>query len=186
MTISVSSPPPMYIAPPFLDRLHRWFPLAGRVKRAKGLRLAHRGTASVKPMTKAELERALGGRHRGFVPRRKGYCTTVIEIRHETDERPPVVFVELSLESSRDLARLLGTAIGAGDVSLVVDLGDRTDASSDLLTVLHRTARHVRRLGGKLGVVSPQPSLRRLLDITLMSHAYAVFATRDEALRSWS
>jgi anti-anti-sigma factor len=110
----------------------------------------------------------------------------VIEIRHETDERPPIVFVEMSLDSSRDLTRLLGTAIGAGDVSVVVDLGDRHDASSELLAVLHRTARHLRRLGGKLGVVSPQPSLRRLLELTLMSQAYAVFATRDEALQSWS
>lgn len=110
----------------------------------------------------------------------------MIEICHETVERPPVVFVDMQLDSSRDLARLLGTAIGAGDVSLVVDLGDRVDASSDLLSVLHRTARHVRRLGGRLGVVSPEPSVRRLLELTLMSHAFAVFSTRDEALQSWS
>ena len=122
----------------------------------------------------------------GLAARGGGYSTTVIEIRHETDERPPIVFVEMSLDSSHDLARLLGTAIGAGDVSVVVDLGDRPDASSELLTVLHRTAGHLRRLGGKLGVVSPQPSLRRLLELTLMSQAYAVFATRDEALQSWS
>ncbi len=110
----------------------------------------------------------------------------MIEFRHETDLRPPVVFVDLSRDPSTDLERLLGTALGAGDVSLVVDLGDRTDASSELLTVLHRTARQVRRLGGKLGVVSPQPSLRRLLTLTLLSQAFAVFATRDEAIESWS
>ncbi|HUG65076.1 MAG TPA: STAS domain-containing protein [Gaiellaceae bacterium] len=109
----------------------------------------------------------------------------MIEICHETVGRPPVVFVDMQLDSSRDLAQLLGTAIGAGDVSLVVDLGDRTDASSDLLAVLHRTARHVRRLGGKLCVVSEQPSLRRLLELTLMSQAFGVFATRDDALRGW-
>ncbi len=89
-------------------------------------------------------------------------------------------------ESSRDLAHLLGSAVAAGDVRLVVDLGDRADASSELLTVLHRTARHLRRLGGKLGVVTTQPGLRRLLDMTLMSQAFAVFTTRDEALQSWS
>lgn len=110
----------------------------------------------------------------------------MIEIRHETEAAPPVVFLDMSLDSSPDLARLLGTALNSGDVSLVVDLGDRTDASSELLMVLHRTAQHVRRLGGKLGVVSPQPSLRRLLDLTLLSHAFAVFATRDEAIERWS
>lgn len=111
---------------------------------------------------------------------------TVIEIRHETHMRPPVVFVDLSLDSSRDPSGFLGMALGAGAVSLVVDLGDRTDASSELLMALHRTAQHVRRCGGRLGVVSPQASLRRLLDITLLSHALAVFPTRDEAIKSWS
>jgi anti-anti-sigma regulatory factor len=110
----------------------------------------------------------------------------VIEIRHETAARPPLVFVEMSLESSRDLARLIHTASSAGDVSLVVDLGERADASSELLTVLHRTARNLRRIGGRLGVITPQPGLRRMLDLTLLSHAFAVFATRDEALQNWS
>lgn len=111
----------------------------------------------------------------------------MIEIRHDTERRAPVVFVDMPLVvSGGDLSRLLGTALGAGDVNLVVDLGDQTDASSDLLAVLVRTARHVRRVGGKLGVVSRQPGLRRMLDLTMLSQAFPVFATRDEALQSWS
>lgn len=100
--------------------------------------------------------------------------------------RPPLVFVELDLESPRDFDRLLGTVIGAGDVSLVVDLGDRADASSDLLTVLHRSARRMGQLGGRLAVVARHPTLRRLFDLTLVSQTLPVFATRDEAVRSWS
>jgi anti-anti-sigma factor len=115
-----------------------------------------------------------------------GYDVEVIEICHETVGRPPVVFVDMQLDSSRDLVRLLGTAVSAGGVSLVVDMGDRTEASSELLSILHRTAHHVRELGGRLGVVSPQPSLRRLFELTLLSQAFAVFATREEAVQSWS
>lgn len=117
---------------------------------------------------------------------RGGNPALVIEFRHETDVRPPFVVLDVSRDSARDLARLFRGALSTGDVSIVVDFGDRTDASSELLTVLHRTAQHVRRVGGKLGVVTPQPSLRRLLDITLMSQAFAVFATRDEAIERWS
>ncbi len=109
----------------------------------------------------------------------------MIEICHETAERSSVVFVEVDLESPRDLARLLGTVTSTGGVSVLVDLGDREDASSEFLTVLHGTARAIRRQGGSLGVVSSQSSMRRLFDITLMSRTLPVFATRDEALRSW-
>lgn len=86
----------------------------------------------------------------------------------------------------RNLARLLCSAIGAGDVSVVVDLGDRDDASSELLTVLHRSARHLRGLGGTLAIVARHPGLRRLFDLTAVSQTLPVYATRDEALRAWS
>jgi anti-anti-sigma regulatory factor len=76
-------------------------------------------------------------------------------------------------------------AVAGEGVRLVVDLGDRSDTSSDLLFRLHRLAAQLRRLGGSLAVVSPQPSLRRLFDLTLLSQAFPVFATRDEALRNW-
>jgi len=41
-------------------------------------------------------------------------------------------------------------------------------------------------LGGKLAVVTPEPGLRRLFDVTLLSQAFGVFGSRDEALRSWT
>jgi anti-anti-sigma factor len=115
-----------------------------------------------------------------------GYRFAVIEIRHDPTGRSQLVVVETEHGSPRDLALLLDTAIGTGDVSLVIDLGNRDDASSDLLTVLHRTARRVRRLGGRISVVARQPGLRRLLDLTLVSRTLPVYETRDEALRSWS
>jgi anti-anti-sigma factor len=110
----------------------------------------------------------------------------VIEVRHDTGGcSSAVVFVEARDDSTSDLARALRMATAAGEVRLVVDLGERADTTSDLLALLNRAARQLRRLGGSLAVVCPQPSLRRLFDLTLLSQAFPVFATRDEALRDW-
>src|SRR5262245_30900051 len=118
---------------------------------------------------------------RCFTIRRCGYCAKVIEVRHEL--AAPVVFVELQRGSTLDLARVLRTAIAAGDVRLVVDLGETREATSDDLSLLHRAGQYLRRIGGSLAIVAPPPSIRRLLDMTLLSQAIPVFASRDEALR---
>jgi anti-anti-sigma regulatory factor len=115
----------------------------------------------------------------------------VIEVTHPLTNRPEaggpaVVVVEMKRASTIDLARLLRTAAGSGDVGVIVDLGERGDASSDLLMVLHRTARQLRTLGGRLVVVCAKPELRRLFDVTLLSQGFGVYASRDEALRTWA
>ena len=110
----------------------------------------------------------------------------VIEICHQTEgTTAAVVVVEMRRGSTTELARLLRTAIGSGDVEVVVDLGERQDASSDLLSVLHRYGRHASALGGTLSVVCSRPELRRLFDVTLLSQGFDVYASRDEALRPW-
>lgn len=111
----------------------------------------------------------------------------MIEVTHQRDAGPSaVVVVEMQRASTVDLACLLRTAIRTGDVGVIVDLGERGDASSELLTVLHRTARQLRTLGGRLAVVSAKPELRRLFDVTLLSQGFGVYASRDEALRTWA
>jgi hypothetical protein len=107
----------------------------------------------------------------------------VIEVTHA--RASAVIVVELQRDSTTDLACLLRTAVGAGDVSVIVDLGERGDATSELLTVLHRTGGQLRALGGRLAVVCAAPELRRLFDVTLLSQGLGVYASRDEALRSW-
>jgi anti-anti-sigma regulatory factor len=119
--------------------------------------------------------------------RSDGYETAVIEVSHHAgSDAPPVVVVDLKRSSTDDLARLLETAIRAGDVDVIVDLGARADASSDLLTVLHRCARKLRSLGGTLSVVCARPELRRLFDVTLLSQGFRVYRSRDEAFRTWA
>ena len=116
----------------------------------------------------------------------------MIEVTHEPGAHPPggqesaVVLVEMKHASTIELARLLDGAIRGGDVSVIVDLGERRDASSELLTVLHRCARRVRALGGSLSVVCARPELRRLFDVTLLSQAFDVYASRDDAMRTWA
>jgi anti-anti-sigma regulatory factor len=118
---------------------------------------------------------------------RAGKPCPVIEVCHEGGGRSSaVVVVELTRDSTRDLARVLRRTVSAGDVRVIVDLGERLDVSSDLLAILHRTARQLRGLGGRLAVVTAQPDLRRLFDVTLLSQAFGVFTSRDEALQSWT
>jgi anti-anti-sigma factor len=111
----------------------------------------------------------------------------VTEVCHESSARTSaVVLVGLRRESPPGLASVLRSTLSAGDVRVIVDLGERHDMSSNLLSILHRTATHLRALGGKLAVVTPEPGLRRLFDVTLLSEALGVFGSRDEALRSWT
>jgi anti-anti-sigma factor len=110
----------------------------------------------------------------------------VIEVTHHRDAGTSAVVVALERASTLDLARLLRMAIRTGDIGVIVDLGARGDASSELLSVLHRTARQLRTLGGRLAVVSTKPDLRRLFDVTLLSQGFGVYASRDEALRNWA
>jgi anti-anti-sigma regulatory factor len=110
----------------------------------------------------------------------------VIEVCHESSATASAVVLVGLRRESPDLARVLRSTLSAGDVWVVVDLGERQDVSSDLLSFLHRTATQLRALGGKLAVVTPEPGLHRLFDVTLLSQAFGVFGSRDEALRSWT
>lgn len=112
----------------------------------------------------------------------------MIEVSHHpaAARTSPVIVVDMRQSSTTDLARLLDCAIGAGEVSVVVDLGARPDASSELLTVLHRCGCHLRALGGRLSIVCARPELRRLFDVTLLSQGFDVYASRDDALRAWA
>jgi anti-anti-sigma regulatory factor len=111
----------------------------------------------------------------------------MIAVTHTSDAgMPALVVVELERASTKDLARVLGTALASGDVGVIVDLGERRDASSELRVVLHRAGRNLRSLGGRLAVVCSKPELRRLFDVTLLSQGFGVYASRDEAFRSWA
>lgn len=74
-------------------------------------------------------------------------------------------------------------AVELGEKDLVVDLGNVQMVSAALLATLHRAGAKLRGYGGQLTVVCGHPALARLLRLTLLSRAFAVVSTRDEALR---
>ena len=108
----------------------------------------------------------------------------MIEIREEsTTSLGPAVVVRCSESAgTAGVTRCVDLALRLGQRQLVVDLGARDGADADLLSVLHRSAKQVREAGGRLGVVCHDSGLRRLLDLTLLSQGFAVYATREEAL----
>ena len=112
----------------------------------------------------------------------------MLEVSHHPADAlgSTMIVLDLRHSATTDLAGLLDCAIGAGDVSVVVDLGARPDASSEVLTALYRCGRRLRALGGRLSIVCPRPELRRLFDMTLLSQGFDVYASRDEALRAWA
>ena len=110
----------------------------------------------------------------------------MIEVAHGSERASAIVVVEMKQASTTELTRLLGAAVHWGDIGVIIDLGDRDDASSDLLAVIHRANRQLRALGGRLAVISRRPELRRLFDVTLLSQGFGVYSSRDEALRSWT
>jgi anti-sigma B factor antagonist len=108
----------------------------------------------------------------------------VIEIREESGSasRPAVLIRCAASSGAVGVVRGVELALRLGHSRLIVDLGGRDDADADLLGVLHRSARRLRHADGRLAVVCADSRLRRLLDLTLLSQAFHVYATREEAL----
>ena len=69
-----------------------------------------------------------------------------------------------------------------GAARLVVDLGGVTFIDSSALGVLVGGARRSAERGTELMIVCPVGSVSRILQITGLSRAFAVYATREEAL----
>lgn len=110
----------------------------------------------------------------------------MVEVAHGAERTTAIVVVEMKQASTTELSQLLRAAMRWGDIGVIIDLGDRDDASSELLSVIHRANRQLRALGGRLAVISRRPELRRLFDVTLLSQGFGVYSSRDEALRSWT
>ena len=108
----------------------------------------------------------------------------MIEIREESTSASGSAVVVRCFDSAAaaGVIRCVDLALQLGQRWLVIDLGPRDGADSDLLSVLHRAGKQMRAAGGRLGVVCSDSRLRRLLDLTLLSQGFAVYATREEAL----
>jgi anti-anti-sigma factor len=106
----------------------------------------------------------------------------VIEIHEESANASGPAVVIGCTGAAEGVGRCVDLALSLGHSRLVVDLGSRVDPDADLLGVLHGSARRIRDAGGRLAVVCADSRLRRLLDLTLLSQGFRVYATREEAL----
>jgi anti-anti-sigma factor len=107
----------------------------------------------------------------------------VIEIREERAESTNAVVILCADEgAATGVDRGVELALRLGHTQFVVDLGARDAADAELLSVLHRSARRVRDAGGRFAVVCADPRLRRLFDLTLLSQAFPVYETSEDAL----
>jgi anti-sigma B factor antagonist len=108
----------------------------------------------------------------------------VIELRDGITSSPdaPVLIRCGEGDAAAGVSRCIDLAIEMGSTSLVVDLGDQRGVCASLLGVLLRAGRRLREKGGRLAVATSDPGLRQLFDLTLLSQAFTVFETREEAL----
>ena len=73
-------------------------------------------------------------------------------------------------------------ALRLGQLTVVVDLGEREVVDADFLSVLHRSGKRMRDAGGRLALVCADSRMRRIFDLTLLSWSLPVYETREEAL----
>jgi anti-sigma B factor antagonist len=89
---------------------------------------------------------------------------------------------ELDMLIAPKLARLLRRAAGSRHPNLILDLGAATFIDSTILGVIVGMSRTLENHGSALVVVTDNPHIRRVLDLTGLVRVFPVVATREEAL----
>ena len=89
---------------------------------------------------------------------------------------------ELDLYAAPEFKRLLAETIESGKVRIVVDLTDAAFMDSTALGVLLGALKRLRVRDGTLAVVSEQPTILRILDVTGMDQVLDLHPTVDAAL----
>jgi anti-sigma B factor antagonist len=88
---------------------------------------------------------------------------------------------ELDLHQAPELEDHLAEAIADGAELVVVDLTHVTFIDSMALGVLLSAVNRLRLRGGSLRLVVPNPSLRRIFEISLLDRVFTLDSNRDEA-----
>jgi anti-anti-sigma factor len=87
--------------------------------------------------------------------------------------------------TAEDLQRVFSRELDAGHHRLVADFGGVDYTSSAGLRVLLATLKQSRSRGGDLLVAAPHPEVRKVLDLSGFTGILRVFATVDDAVRSF-
>ncbi len=96
----------------------------------------------------------------------------------------PVLAVhgQADLHTAPALRDALTEAIDDGAPGVIVDLSDATFVDSMTLGVLLGAVKRLRPSGGQLAIVCRSPHIRRVFEITLLDHVFALHETLDSAL----
>jgi anti-sigma B factor antagonist len=89
---------------------------------------------------------------------------------------------ELDLHEAPELQDRIATAIDRGARLIVVDLTEVTFIDSMALGVLLAAVNRLGPTGGRLRLVVPNASIRRIFEISLLDQVFTLDSTRDEAL----
>lgn len=89
---------------------------------------------------------------------------------------------ELDLHTSPEFRESLAGVLEDGAERVVVDLTGVTFIDSSALGVLVGGARRSAERGNELMIVCPAGNVARVLEITGLNRAFAIYATREEAL----
>lgn len=120
-------------------------------------------------------------------PTDTGQTPRVHSIERVTEAAPPGVALlalagELDLTSATELRAALEAAAAEGAKRVVLDLEEVAFVDSSMLKELLRANAHMRETGSELVLVAPQPSVRRLLDLTRTSGMFTLAPDRASGL----
>src|SRR4249919_786547 len=90
---------------------------------------------------------------------------------------------DADLYAAANVERELVRLVDKGKHSIVVDLSDATFIDSTMLRVLLNVSKRLRPGGGELLVVCSEHNIRKIFEITLLDRVFAIFDTRDAALK---
>lgn len=102
--------------------------------------------------------------------------------RRYTDITVISVGGELDLETAPELQQQISALMDQGVRRFVIDLSDVTFCDSTGLSVFVRTKNTSDETGGDIRLASPQPGVRRILQISGLYDALGTYPTVDEAL----
>jgi anti-sigma B factor antagonist len=100
------------------------------------------------------------------------------------DEETRLVIVtgEVDLATAPQVERELAPGQSSSETRLVVDLTKTTFFDARLLALLVRTDRSLRRRGGRVAVVCPDPWQRRILRLARLDRRLGIGDTLDDTL----
>ncbi|BDI31567.1 hypothetical protein CCAX7_36180 [Capsulimonas corticalis] len=89
---------------------------------------------------------------------------------------------DLDLTTSPDLKVEIDRLLGAGVKNLIINLSLVKYLDSSSLGVLVSSLKRMQEMNGNLILVSPTPSVLRILELTSLTRIFEVFATNTEAI----